>query len=59
VYIFPFTDRIGIQPCFILTGELMKLTDWKSGHAPGALDVHGILALAGMVGPLLLILTDL
>ena len=37
----------------------MKLTDWKSWHAPGALDVHGILALAGIVGPLVLILTDL
>ena len=37
----------------------MRYTDWKSRHALGALDVHGILALAGIVGPFVLILADL
>jgi len=37
----------------------MKYPKWESQHVLGALDVHGILALAGVVGPFVLVLANL
>jgi hypothetical protein len=37
----------------------MKYPKWESKHALEAIDVHGILALAGVVGPFVLVLADL
>jgi len=37
----------------------MKYPKWESQHVLGALDVHGILALSGVVGPFVLVLADL
>ncbi len=37
----------------------MENPKWESKHVLGALDVRGILALAGVAGPFVLILADL
>ena len=37
----------------------MEYPKWESQHVLGALDVHGILALAGVVGPFVLVLANL